>query len=390
MKHILFLGQSGFYKRDYERFQIKTLKKKFKIYFLDLTNLTNEIFYNKEKTKFLKAQEFIKFDTKEKFIKFFEKKRIDIVFDHSNPEQTNLNFFRNIINEKKIKLVNLQLNLFPSFKRNFFLKIKYFFKILFFNKYLLLYYMKNFILNKRKNNSFGPQFHYDYIFCAGRKGKHKSYIKKSTKFIFSHTSDYENFLNEKKLKKGDKKFFVFLDQYLPFHNGYLIRNIPPYVSSNKYYKSINNFFELIEKKFNTEVVISAHPSSNYKKVGNKFNNRKIIDFKKTNYLVSKCLGVINYTSTAMSYAVIHNKPIIFYTTNEIDKSHDAYHVNYISKKLGSKVVNIDRKNVQLNNISGFLKVDRVKYKNYLDNFVRHPKSANQTNLTKISKLIDEK
>ncbi len=56
MRHILFLGRNGFFKRDFQRFQINELSKKFKVNFLDLSNLYNKKFYQKEKSNFFKTK----------------------------------------------------------------------------------------------------------------------------------------------------------------------------------------------------------------------------------------------------------------------------------------------------------------------------------------------
>ena len=52
----------------------------------------------------------------------------------------------------------------------------------------------------------------------------------------------------------------------------------------------------------------------------------------------------------MCYAVMYKKPIIFYTTEEINSSHDAYHVNFLSQVLGSKLINIDKKKILIVNL----------------------------------------
>ena len=136
MQHILFLGRNGFFKRDFQRFQIDKLSKKFKVNFLDLSNLCNKKFYQKEKSNFFKTKKLIKVNSIKNFKKFLKKNKINCVLDISNPDSQMLNIFRRIINENNIKLVNFQTSLYPVFKRSFFLKIKYFLKILFFNKNL--------------------------------------------------------------------------------------------------------------------------------------------------------------------------------------------------------------------------------------------------------------
>lgn len=151
---------------------------------------------------------------------------------------------------------------------------------------------------------------------------------------------------------------------------------------------MNNFFNFIEKSLKTKIIIATHPRSNYKNPLKIFGKRKTINYKRSNEFISKSLAVINYTSTAMSFAVIHNKPLIFYTTDEINNSHDAYHVNFLSEQLGSALYNIDNFPFTKRNKS-MLKVNKYKYKNYLNKYVRHSKSGKKTNLEKIQNFINE-
>ena len=388
MQHILFLGRNGFFKRDFQRFQIDELSKKFKVNFLDLSNLCNKKFYQKEKSNFFKTKKLIKVNSIKNFKKFLKKNKINCVLDISNPDSQMINIFRRIINENNIKLVNFQTSLYPAFKRSFFLKIKYFLKILFFNQNLLSYYIKKLFRLKISTKKKQVSFFYDYIFCIGREGIISDNEKnKKTQQIFANSLDYE--INKKYFKKIKKEnFMLFLDQYLPYHNAYVHRGIPPFVTPEKYYRSLNIFFEFLEKKLKTRVIVSAHPRSNYKNSENLFGNREIINFKRTNEFVSRSLAVINYSSTALSFAVIHKKPIIFYTSNEINNSHDAYYVNFLSNQLGSTVCNIDN-TFSLKKNKNLLKINKYKYKDYLNKYICHFKSEKNSNINKIIKIINE-
>jgi nucleoside 2-deoxyribosyltransferase len=91
----------------------------------------------------------------------------------------------------------------------------------------------------------------------------------------------------------------------------------------------------------------------------------------------------------MGYAVMHKKPIIFYTTNEINSSLDAYHVNFLSKILGSKLINIDGKNIERQLIKkNLLKIDHLKYKQFFHDYICHIKSDQKPNYKKIIKIIE--
>ena len=388
MQHILFIGRNGFFKRDFQRFQIKELSRKFKVSFLDLSNLCNKKFYNKEKGKFLKIKQLIKVNSISDFNRYIEKNKICCVLDIANPNSKALNVFRNIINKNNIKLVNFQTSLYPIFKRDLFLKVKYFLRVVFFNKNLLLYYIKRLFKLKISFKKNYYNFFYDLVFCVGSAGANlNSKNKPKVKYIFANSLDYENYKNTKHLKKK-QNFILFLDQYLPYHNAYVHREIPPFVSPEKYYKSLNNFFNFIERSLKTKIIISTHPRSNYRNLLKIFGKRKTVNYKRTNEFISKSLAVINYTSTAMGFAVIHNKPLIFYTSDEINNSHDAYHVNFLSQQLGSVLYNIDKIPL-IEKDNSLLKINKYKYKNYLNKYIRHFKSGNSSNLKKIINIIND-
>ena len=90
--------------------------------FLDLSNLCNKKFYDKEKRNFFNAKQLVKVNSIDHFKKFIEKNEINYVLDVSNPNSKELNIFRNIINKNNIKLVNFQTSLYPIFKKKFIFK----------------------------------------------------------------------------------------------------------------------------------------------------------------------------------------------------------------------------------------------------------------------------
>tara|TARA_Y100001958_G_C21201531_1_gene528138 strand:+ start:500 stop:1657 length:1158 start_codon:yes stop_codon:yes gene_type:complete len=382
MKSIVFLGNFGFFERDFNRFHIQRLNKIYKIYFLDFTKISNKEFFKKERKKYFYSKELILIDSVKKFKKFFNEKKIECVFDLSNSNK--LDVFRRIINQNKIKLIKYQTSLVPNFKRDFFSKIRYFFFVILLNKKLIIYYIKKLIKCFTLEKFRKIKFYYDYIFCVGYKGENSK-----TKLIFSHSSDYDALLNKREKNKINEKYLVFIDQYLPFHNGYIHRGIPPFVTPSNYYNSVNRFLDLLKKKLRYDIIIALHPRSNYEK--NYFQNKKTINYKKTNEYISKSSGIINYTSTTMCYAVMYKKPIIFYTTKEINSSHDAFHVNYLSNVLGSKLINIDEKNIDRQfSKKNLFKVDHLKYQKFFNNYICHIKSEQKPNYKKIIEIVDNR
>ena len=110
--------------------------------------------------------------------------------------------------------------------------------------------------------------------------------------------------------KIDDKYIVFVDQYYPLHPDYKewYPNFDWDALAPSYYRSMNRFFEAVEKEYNCNVVIAAHPSADY--TCNPFNGRKIYQYK-TVELVKDSLGVILHSSNSLNFVIYYDKPICF-------------------------------------------------------------------------------
>ena len=86
MQNVLFFGQNGFYKRDYERFDIKKLAQNYNINFIDLSNLCKKKFYQEEKGKFFKSKILIKVNSLEEFKKILIKKNLYVLLIYHEME----------------------------------------------------------------------------------------------------------------------------------------------------------------------------------------------------------------------------------------------------------------------------------------------------------------
>ena len=102
---------------------------------------------------------------------------------------------------------------------------------------------------------------------------------------------------------------------------------------------MNDFFSQVEEKYNLEVVIAAHPSSAYGE--NDFGGRKIIKWH-TCELTQGAQLIINQSSNSTSFAMLANKPIVFITSDELEKcTYMSRYVKELSSLLGKQKYNID-------------------------------------------------
>lgn len=161
--------------------------------------------------------------------------------------------------------------------------------------------------------------------------------------------DYETYLNIEKSQQPplvEKDYILWVDSYFPFHP--VLSSINPEVDfkglSNAYFEVMNSFFEKVEKAFNVEVVIAAHPVSNYS--CNPFNGRKVF-VNKTAQLVKYSKAVMLHQSYSVFFEILWNKPTCFLYNSYTNMS--EYFKNAIknmSSEYGMPLQNME--NMQIN------------------------------------------
>jgi hypothetical protein len=204
----------------------------------------------------------------------------------------------------------------------------------------------------------------DYAVITSLDAEKNSSVKNK---IYSHQFDYETYSKLNNVPEIEsRKYFVFLDEFVPFHPDNMGRQVSD-CQPNKYYSSINKTFNELEKEFNTNIIIAAHPRAKYK--DNPFDGRKIVHGN-TGEWVKNSDVVLIHASTAVSFAVLNYRPVI----SLISSLYSEYYRSTIldmNLSIGSYLYNIDLK------IGLFEtpEVNKVVFKNYLDNYIRHPKAV---------------
>jgi len=204
------------------------------------------------------------------------------------------------------------------------------------------------------------------------KKKYDSYInKKNTKYLSGNTWDYSKILSNNSTNLGQftkyKKKAVLLDGAGPmFGSDDLNIGKKTYLTSEIWYPSLVSFFQRIEKETDTTVDIAAHPKTSYESNPSCFGGRNVF-YGKTLELVRDSDFVITRQSTAISYAIIFKKPVIFIYSNQLkqDKLLMAG-VNKISEILGTMPINIDS---NFEDISSYLKINKFCYDAYKKNYL---------------------
>jgi hypothetical protein len=189
-----------------------------------------------------------------------------------------------------------------------------------------------------------------------------------------HSHDYDIFLKLRGKSRATDKTVVYLDNYLPYHTDSLYSGEKKLITPEAYHNSLNRLFSEIENITGFEVVIAAHPRSEYTNEFNPFGNRKMYKGVTADLVMASELVILNF-STAINFAVMFEKPCLFFTTNELESSYYKDYIMDFTKLFNKVPVNIDQKyELDVNSLLDFSHESYIKYKNA---FIKMPGSGDK-------------
>jgi hypothetical protein len=226
----------------------------------------------------------------------------------------------------------------------------------------------NKVINKiveLSNKVINRDIKFDYVFTSGEI---------SAK-IFAASKPYRinNLDNNRYLKSAtknipsDKKYIIFIDQNMVSHPDFIIMgNLK--IDENSYYKKLNNFLSKVEKQFNTQILIATHPTADY--LNNPFENRKLISGNETAEKMINCDFVITFFSTAINYAILKYKPVLFINSKVVSTALPEPESSLCSKDFAKR---LDQALIDIDNITNEIiinrNIDKSKYDKYKYNYI---------------------
>jgi len=167
----------------------------------------------------------------------------------------------------------------------------------------------------------------------------------------------------------NKPYAVYLDEDVAFHSDYLHAHCSPYVSPEKYYRSLNLFFERFERLSGLNIVFAAHPRSQW-------DTRKDLLQGRAAYtgitadLVRSATFVIAHASTSLSFAALWRKPIIVLTSGEFEESLYRENIHSTAGAFSCPLVNIDDEMLfNKTDIESWSVINEKSYRKYVREFI---------------------
>jgi hypothetical protein len=212
-----------------------------------------------------------------------------------------------------------------------------------------------------------------YVFCITNLSfTGIKIIGESTDSVMVHAYDYDNYLDSLKKQIVSTKTIVFLDQNIPFHLDHIIQSTKNVPKPEEYYPDLCSAFDRIENAFKVKVIIACHPRANKVLLQSYYKGRHVV-LGVTNDVVRECELCISHYSRSISYAVLYKKPIIFITTNSIEKSSLAHRIISYASYFNKEVINIS-KNFSIDK-KRELYIDDNIYEQYTSDFIKSKNSS---------------
>jgi hypothetical protein len=200
-------------------------------------------------------------------------------------------------------------------------------------------------------------------------------INDQTEKLWLHYWDYDAYLAEvDKPVANESNLVVFLDDYLPFHPDFTYLGIKSHVTVEEYYPVICRFFDYLEETYGLKVVIAAHPKSSYEHHAHNYYDGRLILRGKTIELVHRAKIVVAHSSTAVAFAVLFKKPLIFVTTNQIQHSLLKFSIEGMASILKQRIYNLDQ--ATLIDMGEILQFDEGAYDHYRNAYIKKDSTPN--------------
>ena len=191
-------------------------------------------------------------------------------------------------------------------------------------------------------------------------------FSRNTKPIQMGSFDYSQFLLIHKSSELVSDSAVYLDTGFPgFPRDEVLTGHTELISAKDWYPNLGKFFSFVETTLQYKVDVAVHPKHVGRDHSSLFGNRACLGGQ-TAALVAERKLVIATNSTAISFAVCFDKPLILVWSDLIASGVDVRKKSFIenfAEETGAKIFNIDREYTE-KDLRDALVIDHAKRESY--------------------------
>jgi hypothetical protein len=193
--------------------------------------------------------------------------------------------------------------------------------------------------------------------------------------IRAHNFDYDIYLKLAATPAAStERFAVFVDQDYCFHPEFTCNENETIITPGNYFPTVCNGLRSISAALDLPVRIAAHPRATYRQRGVNYFQGFPVEYDRTAELIRDCAVVVCHDSTAIQFAVLFGKPVIFVTTDELAPCHEGRSIAKVAAELGKSPVNLDMDTSTVDWRS-YLQIDAARYADYRSCYIKSEGSA---------------
>jgi acetyltransferase-like isoleucine patch superfamily enzyme len=186
--------------------------------------------------------------------------------------------------------------------------------------------------------------------------------------IDAHSMDYERYLElrrEAEFRAGD--YAVYLDEDIAGHVDNAETGLQAPASSSAFFPALTGFFAGFESASGMPVVIAGYPTE-WAARSSRFGGREVIQGK-TAELIRGARIVFAHASTAIHYAVLWRRPLVFLTSPELAASWYQPWIDAPRTLLNAPLVDVSG-GTGFDRLAEWLRPDEDSYRVFEETFIR--------------------
>jgi hypothetical protein len=206
------------------------------------------------------------------------------------------------------------------------------------------------------------------VVVGGRTSVHS--VGSERAIIRAHNFDYDIYL--KLARSGGaaaEKYAVFVDQDYCFHPEFTCEDSSTIITPGKYFPAVCSGLATISASLKMPMRIAAHPRATYRQRGMNCFEGFPVEYGRTAELIRDCSAVVCHDSTAIQFAVLFGKPVIFVTTDELIPCYEGRSIAKVAAELGKSPINLDG-DLRTVDWREQLHVDSGRYAQYRNEYIK--------------------
>jgi len=191
---------------------------------------------------------------------------------------------------------------------------------------------------------FSPQIDHiqpDVLVAGGKKST--EITSPGTRILKAHSLDFDRHLGYRDDKPApifDRPYAIYLDQVMGFHVDYEFSGLRVPIEPSSFYQDLQAYFQRFMKSTGLVIAACPHPRSNAAFVKTRLRGIEVTDVPAVE-AIANATCVLGHNSTALSFAVLWNKPAILLANDDLMNSWEGPFVSKFSKQLNARIDMID-------------------------------------------------